>query len=117
VVVVVVSILVAFLLDAWWGDREWRHQLDQELASVGREVDSNRALIGYEVNSLERHVAAGEAVIHLPDGASSTELALIPDTLAWFVAFWSLTLDWTCRPVLATLSWPPGDSHKSKTLK
>ena len=52
--VVVASILVAFLLDAWWDGRELRNQLNDELASVGREIDENRGLVEFEINSLER---------------------------------------------------------------
>lgn len=92
-VVVVASILIAFLLDAWWDDRGLQGQLDQELASVARELNENRALVAYEIDALEGHVAAGEAVADLLGGSHESEFVPIPDTLAWFVALWSPTLD------------------------
>lgn len=92
-VVVVASILVAFLLDAWWDDRGLQGELNQELASVTRELKENRERVVFEIDALRRHVAAGEAVADLLGAAQSTELIPVPDTLAWFVTLWSPTLD------------------------
>lgn len=91
--VVVASILIAFLLDAWWDERGLQSELNQELASVTRELKGNRERVVFEIDALQRHVVAGEAVAELLGGPRTSELIPIPDTLAWFVTLWSPTLD------------------------
>jgi hypothetical protein len=92
-VVVVLSILVAFFLDAWAHGRELEHELNQELASVARELAENRELVVYEINALERIIAGSEAVVDLLSAQADNRLIPVPDTLAFLVAFWSPTLD------------------------
>jgi hypothetical protein len=91
--VVVASILIAFVLDAWWDGRQLHSDLRHELASVGREVAENRRSVAYEIHALERIIAASEATASSLETAPPGRLVAIADTLIWFVAFWSPTLD------------------------
>ena len=43
--VIVVSILLAFALDAWWEDAQLEREVYQELESVGRELRRNQELL------------------------------------------------------------------------
>lgn len=92
-ILIVASILVAFLLDAWWEEREAQNRLDQELTSVAREVAENRDLVEYEVETLERIKAGSEAILALFEGASTPQSVAVPDTLMFCVTYWSPTLD------------------------
>jgi hypothetical protein len=92
-VVVVASILIAFVLDAWWDERGLQSELHQELASVTRELKENRERVVFEIDALDRHVEAGETVAELLGERGTSELVPVPDTLAWFVTLWSPTLD------------------------
>jgi hypothetical protein len=91
--VVVASILIAFVLDAWWDGRQLRGELRQELSSVAREVAENRAAVAYEIHALERIIAGSEAMVTSLEAAPPGRLEPVADTLIWFVAFWSPTLD------------------------
>ena len=90
---IVGSILIAFLLDAWWDDREAQGRLDQELRSVAREVAENRDLVEYEVESLERIRGGSEAILALLEDIRPSQAGSIPDTLIFCVTYWSPTLD------------------------
>ncbi|MGD2122485.1 MAG: hypothetical protein PVJ76_12105 [Gemmatimonadota bacterium] len=92
-ILIVASILIAFLLDAWWEEREAQHRLDQELTSVAREVAENRDLVEYEVDTLERIRAGSEAILALLTGAPTPGSVPVPDTLMFCVTYWSPTLD------------------------
>ena len=92
-ILIVASILVAFLLDAWWGEREAQQRLDQELTSVAREVAENRILVEYEVETLDRIKAGSEAILALLKGAPTPQPVSLPDTLMFSVTYWSPTLD------------------------
>ena len=90
---IVASILIAFLLDAWWNDKEAEDRLDQELTSVAREVSENRDLVEYEVETLERIKAGSEAILGLLYDAPTSQFVPVPDTLMFSVTYWSPTLD------------------------
>lgn len=90
---IIASILIAFFLDAWWGEREAQHQLNQELQSVAREVTENRALVEYDVNSLERITNGSQALLSRLEEGTQSQLVPVQDTLLFFVTFFSPTLD------------------------
>jgi hypothetical protein len=83
-VVIVVSIVLAFALDAWWDDVAEGRQLRQQLGSVQAEVRGNRDLVLFQVDLMERMIGAGEALVEAMDSAASRggEVS-VPDTLAW----------------------------------
>jgi len=103
-VVVVVSILLAFALDAWWGRRAADAEMDQELASVRRELETNRLLIANEVDALERITAASAALVDELSAASGAQVVSVPDTLAFLVASWAPSLDASFGAIDALIS-------------
>jgi hypothetical protein len=90
---IICSILIAFSLDTWWGEREAERRLDQELQSVAREVGENRALVAYDIDCLERIVAGSEAILSLLEVAPTTQMVPVQDTLLFLITFFSPTLD------------------------
>ena len=83
-VVIVVSIVLAFALDAWWDDLAERRQLRQQLGSVQAEVRGNRDLVLFQVDLMERMIAAGEALgVAMDSAAHSGGTVTVPDTLVW----------------------------------
>ena len=81
---IVVSIVLAFALDAWWDDVAEGRQLRQQLGSVQEEVRGNRDLVLFQVDLMERIVGAGRELVEAMDsGASQGELVSVPDTLVW----------------------------------
>jgi hypothetical protein len=91
--VVVMSILIAFVLDAWWDGRQLHGEMRQELGSVAREVAENRAAVEFEIGALQRIIGGSEAMVSSLEAAPAGRPVAVPDTLAWFVAFWSPSLD------------------------
>jgi hypothetical protein len=91
--VVVASILIAFLLDAWWTDRQSRHELELELGSVRLELELNRGLVSREIQSLTLITTASSTLIERMDAAGDAPSVNVPDSLAWLVTLWGPTLD------------------------
>jgi hypothetical protein len=102
--VVVISILLAFALDAWWGRRAADAEMDQELASVRRELETNRLLISNEINALERITAASAALVDELAASSGAQVVSVPDTLAFLVASWAPSLDASFGAIDALIS-------------
>jgi hypothetical protein len=91
--VVVSSILLAFALDAWWDEHELDRDVAQELQSVRRELDENRRLVLYEMDTIERILGGSAATLALLEAEPTPMHIRIPDTLAVLVTFWGPTLD------------------------
>ena len=91
--VVLVSILAAFFLEGWRGDRELERETQLELVNVRRELERNRDLILAEVAALERVNSASAALNVILGDSGGREVLQVPDTLAWLASVWSPTLD------------------------
>ena len=85
--VVIVSILAAFLLEGWRADAELARELEQELASVGVELERNRDLIAAELIALDRVATAGAALAGALREAPGSTVS-VPDTLVYLGAQW-----------------------------
>jgi hypothetical protein len=83
VLVVVSSILIAFSLDAWWDAREMRREIGQDLANVGRELEVNGAAIRFEVEFLDRIVAATDALLESMGETPNRRQIVAVDTLVY----------------------------------
>lgn len=92
-IVVVGSILIAFVLDAWWEERALQADLRGELSSVGQEVAGNQDLVAFEITRLERAITAAEVTVDRLYARRESPTALIPDSILWQVAFASPTLE------------------------
>lgn len=84
--VVLLSILIAFALDAAWENRELRRELDQDLASVAAEVQAN-------IEGAEGHIAlagrivstSNELLAALKASPEASTVAVV-DTVVWWQA-------------------------------
>ena len=91
-VVILVSILVAFLLEGWRTDRELVQDVRLELESVQTELERNLLMVEVELLTLDRQISALDALVAQIDAADA-ESVLVGDTLAWYVTGWNSTLN------------------------
>jgi hypothetical protein len=91
--VVVASILIAFLLDAWWTDREFHHELELELSSVKIELKKNRDLVNVEIASLGRIAEGARTTLEKMDAEKDSPAITLRDADAWLITLWGPTLD------------------------
>ncbi len=90
-VVILVSILAAFFLEGWRGDRELARDLSQELASVQLELERNRDLAELEIVALGRILAGGNALTAALEAADGAPYVAVVDTLAWLGTTWNVS--------------------------
>ena len=81
--VVVISILIAFGLDAWWDSRQARQAFELDLDAVAGEVASTRAEVLGSALAFARSVAGTEALLDAMEAAGSAETVVVPDTIAF----------------------------------
>ena len=81
---VIVSILVAFGLDAWWSERQARVDLLEDLASVTAEIEGNLDALAVEVLFHETAVASIDDLVGRIDAAEGDPWLTLPDTIASF---------------------------------
>lgn len=84
-VVIVVSILLAFGIDAWWDRAVERREVQEELENVYAEFESNLSSVDYQIHLLERVRVASEHVADEIRESSGGALSL-PDSLVWLVS-------------------------------
>jgi hypothetical protein len=85
-VVVVLSILIAFGLDAWWESQRERQNLALDLERVLEEVSAARAAVITQVGSYRRIVAGSEALLAEMDASRDAPTVSVPDTLAYLAS-------------------------------
>ena len=88
---VLVSILLAFFLEGWRQERELRHDLERELASVQLALERNRELAAAEIAALDRMSAAGDAVMAGMLSAAGQRVVAVDDTLAALALQWRIS--------------------------
>jgi hypothetical protein len=81
--VVVMSILLAFWLDAWWDGRKVAVQVDEELRNIEREINDNTNQLNGQVQIMRRIVSATDALLAEMDGRPDRQVLMVTDTLAW----------------------------------
>jgi hypothetical protein len=62
---VVVSILIAFSLEAWWDGRGEEKAYSEAMASIRFELQSNRARLVQEAASVDRITGAGKSLLEM----------------------------------------------------
>jgi hypothetical protein len=85
-VVVILSILIAFFLDASWDNAELARELGQDLLSVEEELRANIDSARDHVELVERIVGGSEGVLAAMTADRTASLVSVPDTAAWFQA-------------------------------
>jgi hypothetical protein len=91
--VILVSILAAFALDAGWERLQSASALSQDLDGVRAEMGRNLDRVRTEVDALQRILAGSEALLSIMEAESDHETIVVPDTLAFLVSNWAPTLD------------------------
>jgi len=81
--VIVASILLAFGIDALWGERSLRLEVEGELRNVAEEIADNRERIAFSVDVLDRLAAAVPEMVDVMEASAGGSTIRIPDTLAW----------------------------------
>ncbi len=92
-VVIVVSILLAFGIQAWWDGTQERAEVRQDLISVAQELDANRELLLVEVDLMQRIAAGTGALTEIMGAASASGVVSIQDTLVFLGTMVPSTLD------------------------
>ncbi|MGD8278814.1 MAG: hypothetical protein PVH00_12335 [Gemmatimonadota bacterium] len=82
---VVLSILLAFSLDAWWSGRELRSEVVEDLLSIDQELEGNAERVRYQLDLMSRIVSAGDVLLADMDARPGSRTLPVPDTIAWFV--------------------------------
>lgn len=90
--VIVLSILLAFALDAWWEGQQLERDVYQELGNVGRELRRNQELLVFQIDVIQRIVAAEEFLLGLMQADPSAGDIAVADTVG-FLATTSVTFD------------------------
>ena len=92
-VVIVLSILLAFGIDAWWGERQLQRDLQDDLADVSREVRSNIAAVDVELRFQRTAVSSVDDLLGRIDAAGGGPWISLPDTVASFALVFPPTLE------------------------
>jgi hypothetical protein len=91
--VVVISILIAFALDAWWNDRQLRQETAEDLAIVQFELIENIRLIRVTTDIIDQVLAANNVLIAKLLAQPDATMVEIDDTTVWWGIFNNPTLD------------------------
>jgi hypothetical protein len=92
-VVVVISILIAFALDAWWNDRQLQQETAEDLGIVQFELNENVRLIGLTTDIIDEVIAANNVLIAKLLTQPDSAMVEIDDTTVWWAMFNNPTLD------------------------
>ncbi len=90
---VVVSILIAFALDAWWEERQLEQEMLEDLAIVEAELAENIRLIVMNVEMMERGVDATHSVIDAMFATPDATQIEVPGETVYWGLFLNPTLD------------------------
>lgn len=101
---VIASILVAFGLDAWWGERQLRKDLVENLVSVAEEIDGNANALEVESRFHRTAVSSIDDLILRIDAADGEEWITVPDTVASFAFIFPPIFDASTGAVDALIS-------------
>lgn len=82
-VVVILSILIAFGLDAGWDAHRERQELNLDLASILEEVATSRIAVSERIESYEKIVSGTEALLAAMESSQESSMVTIPDTIAY----------------------------------
>jgi hypothetical protein len=96
---IVLSILLAFAIDAWWSQRQLRDDERAALRDLGTEFRANLAQINAAVTHHETSIQAGERLLKMVQGTSPVASPAEMDSLL----MWALVDFATFDPVSASL--------------
>jgi len=81
--VIVLSILLAFVIDAWWNEAKLAEEVNQDLGNVAQELEGNLEQLLFQLDLTERMVAGSTAMADAMELESANDALRLPDTLVW----------------------------------
>lgn len=116
IMVVVLSILIAFGLDAWWDAQGHRRDVVEMLSSVREEMEENRAELQSRIEQQGRAEHASQALVDLVGGNLDAQVVAVPDSL--LAALWATpSFDPATGSLDATLGSPAFGHIESADLR
>jgi len=103
-VVIVFSILLAFGIDAWWGERQLQQDLRDDLSDVAREIRSNISAVDVELRFQRTAVSSVDDLLGRIEAAGISRWITLPDTIASFALVFPPTLDASTGAVSALIA-------------
>jgi uncharacterized protein YdhG (YjbR/CyaY superfamily) len=92
-VTVVVSILIAFALDAWWEQRQLAEEIREDLIIVETELTENVRLIDFNLDMMGRVVSASHSVTKAMYSDPGSAVVEVPGEWVYWGVFVDPTLD------------------------
>ena len=87
-VMVVVSILIAFALDAWWEERQLQQEILEDLTIVEAELAENIRLTDVTIDMMQKVVVNAEALVDaMYEDVDSNVIDIPADSVFWAVFF------------------------------
>ena len=90
---IVVSILLAFAIDAWWEERQTEQDIAEDLAIVEHELEENIRLVQLAIESMQIIVAAKDRIISELKADPDAESIEVPVADVFWGIFNNPTLD------------------------
>ncbi|MFV1988844.1 MAG: hypothetical protein ACC682_16350 [Gemmatimonadota bacterium] len=101
---VIVSILIAFALDAWWAERSLRRDLLDDLVSVTQELETNVVTLEVEALFHRTAIASIDVLVGRIDDADGAPWLTVPDTVASFAFVFPPSYEASITAVRALIS-------------
>jgi hypothetical protein len=99
-VLIVISILLAFSIEAWWDIRKEDKEEQKLLFNLQKDFTKNKELLDYAIYRYETSIKNTQALMdYLKPGIKIPNEAIIPDSLLFNLVFW-----YTYDPVVGTLN-------------
>jgi hypothetical protein len=92
-VTVVVSILIAFALDAWWEQRQLKEEMREDLAIVETELAENVRLIDFNLDLMNRVITASSSITEALFSDPDVKAVELPGEWLYWGIFVNPTLD------------------------
>ena len=77
------SILLAFVIDAWWDEARLAVEVDQDLGNVAQELEGNLEQMLFQLDLTERMVAGSTVMADAMELESMNDALSLPDTIVW----------------------------------
>lgn len=92
---IVLSVLLAFGIDAWWDEAQLAKEVDQDLGNVAQELQENLEMLRFQLDVSERMVVGAAAMSQAMELDPARERLGLADTLVWLGTSTGPTLNWS----------------------
>ena len=95
-IAIIVSILLAFWIDAWWSEKQIEEEIAEDLVIVEHELAENVRLVKQSIEDMNRVVAENNTLIATLKAQKNSPSVVVPGT----VIFWAIFINPTFDPSL-----------------